>query len=313
LTNNVATIATTGPHGYINGQTVTIAGVNNSAFNGTFTIFGVTPTQFSFVRFNSGVAAATSPGVVTPLDPAFIIGMQAPAAGNVTVTYQIVPAAGAAVDNVDFTTLAPFTTTILAGQTTVSVSLANYNDLIIESTENLTIRLVSLSVANPLDSDITIGASVPSVTATDTQGTLLVSRSTTSTGAVSTLTFARAHDYLVGQVVDVSGTLDGNFDGTRTITAVSGNSISFLAVGSTLAPTISTGFVTAATSTVTNRALASNVATLTIPNHAFKVGQVVLVAIADAAFDGNFVITAITPTTISYSRTNANVASAVSG
>lgn len=313
LTNNVATITTTTAHGYVNGQTVTLSGVNNPAFNGTFTIFGVTANSFSFIQFSGNVASAGSPGTVTPSAPGFVIGMQSPAAGNVTVTYAVVPAPGAAVNGVDFTSLAPFTTTIPAGQTSVTVSLANIDDAIIEDTEKFTIQLVSLSVSNPADSDITIGAAVPSVTATDTQGTLIVGRSTTAPGGLSTLTFARAHDYLVGQSILVSGTGDANFDGTRTISAVSGNSISFVAVGPTLAPAVSGGFVSAAAASVTNKSLTSNVATLTIPNHAFKVGQSVRVAIGDAAFDGNHVVSAVTPTSISFARVNADVPSTASG
>jgi len=62
--------------------------------------------------------------------------------------------------------------------------------------------------------------------------------------------------------------------------------------------------------TVTNKALTTNVATLTIGAHTFQVGQQVRVQLspADPVFDGYQTITAIAPTTISYARTNANVA-----
>jgi hypothetical protein len=61
--------------------------------------------------------------------------------------------------------------------------------------------------------------------------------------------------------------------------------------------------------TVTNKALTTNVATLTFATHTFLVGQQVRVVGVDAVFDGYQTITAITPTTISYSKTNANVTS----
>ena len=60
---------------------------------------------------------------------------------------------------------------------------------------------------------------------------------------------------------------------------------------------------------VTNKALTSNVATLTIPGNRIAVGQSVLVNISDASFDGTFVVSNRTSTTISYSVTAANVAS----
>jgi hypothetical protein len=61
--------------------------------------------------------------------------------------------------------------------------------------------------------------------------------------------------------------------------------------------------------TVTNKVLTSNVATLTVGAHNWIVGSSVDVAIGDAVFDGNFTVTAIGATTISYAKTNANVAS----
>lgn len=61
--------------------------------------------------------------------------------------------------------------------------------------------------------------------------------------------------------------------------------------------------------TVTNKALASNVATLTIGTHAYTVGQKVAVSGVDATFDGTWVVTAVTGTTISYAVTHADVAS----
>ncbi len=64
---------------------------------------------------------------------------------------------------------------------------------------------------------------------------------------------------------------------------------------------------------ITNAALASNVATLTIGTHTRLVGQ--RVAVRDlpapfAALNGNFVISAVASTTISYAFTGANITSA---
>jgi hypothetical protein len=66
------------------------------------------------------------------------------------------------------------------------------------------------------------------------------------------------------------------------------------------------------TRTVTNKALTSNVATITTSvAHGFTVGQTVLVENVDSTFNGTFVITAVTSTTFSYSQIAANVTSAV--
>lgn len=63
--------------------------------------------------------------------------------------------------------------------------------------------------------------------------------------------------------------------------------------------------------TVTNKALTSNVATLTTSAaHGFVVGDTVVVSISDATFDGTYTVTAVpTTTTFSYNKTAANVTS----
>ena len=60
---------------------------------------------------------------------------------------------------------------------------------------------------------------------------------------------------------------------------------------------------------VTNKALTSNVATLTIGSHKLTVGSTVTVGGMDSIFNGTYVLTAVTSTTISYSVTHANVTS----
>jgi hypothetical protein len=62
---------------------------------------------------------------------------------------------------------------------------------------------------------------------------------------------------------------------------------------------------------VTNKALTSNVATLTTADaHTYSVGDVVVITGVDATFNGTVVLTAVTSTTFSYAKTAANVTSA---
>jgi cytoskeletal protein CcmA (bactofilin family) len=67
------------------------------------------------------------------------------------------------------------------------------------------------------------------------------------------------------------------------------------------------------TKTISNKALTSNVATLTTSAvHGFRVGMPAVITGVDATFNGNYVITAVpTTTTFSYAKTNTNVASTV--
>ena len=64
--------------------------------------------------------------------------------------------------------------------------------------------------------------------------------------------------------------------------------------------------------TVTNKALTSNVATLTIGSHKLTVGSTVNISNVDATFDGTYVLTAVAATTISYAKTATNVTSVAS-
>jgi hypothetical protein len=64
--------------------------------------------------------------------------------------------------------------------------------------------------------------------------------------------------------------------------------------------------------TVTNKALTSNVATLTIGSHKLTAGATVNIANVDSTFDGTYVLTAVGATTISYALTAANVTSVAS-
>lgn len=61
---------------------------------------------------------------------------------------------------------------------------------------------------------------------------------------------------------------------------------------------------------ISNKALTSNVATLTATGHPFSVGQQVIIADVDSTFNGTYIITATTVNTFSYAKVHANVASA---
>jgi len=64
--------------------------------------------------------------------------------------------------------------------------------------------------------------------------------------------------------------------------------------------------------TISNKALTSNVATLTTGSaHGYAIGDVVTVGGVDTVFDGTYVVASVpTTTTFTYARTNANITSA---
>jgi hypothetical protein len=70
--------------------------------------------------------------------------------------------------------------------------------------------------------------------------------------------------------------------------------------------------IAALVSTITNKALTSNVATLTTSaGHNYRAGDVAVITGVDSTFNGTYSITAVpTSTTFTYDKTNANVSSA---
>ena len=73
-----------------------------------------------------------------------------------------------------------------------------------------------------------------------------------------------------------------------------------------------TALASTLTGTITNKALTSDVATLTTgATHGFAIGDIVVVASVDATFNGTYVVKAVpTTTTFTFDKTNANVTSA---
>ena len=56
---STVTITTAAPHGFTNGQSVTISGVGVAAYNGTFMITGIpTSTSFTYTNLTAGLAAS---------------------------------------------------------------------------------------------------------------------------------------------------------------------------------------------------------------------------------------------------------------
>ena len=126
------------------------------------------------------------------------------------------------------------------------------------------------------------------------------------TSNVATLTTRAAHGYLVNDSVVVAG-VDATFNGTYTITTVP-TSTTF-----TYAKTnanVASARIGDQTFTINNKALVSNVATLTTTaTHPYLVGESVTVTGVDATFNGTYTITAVTSTTFSYALTASNVTS----
>jgi hypothetical protein len=101
-TTGIVTITTTNPHGLNIGQSVTIAGVSDASFNGTFTILDV-PSVTTLTYAQAGLTATSGSGTVTGLPLANIVLAQtsqgtctAGGTGVITVTCNQGPLAAGA-------------------------------------------------------------------------------------------------------------------------------------------------------------------------------------------------------------------------
>jgi len=154
------------------------------------------------------------------------------------------------------------------------------------------------------------------------------------TSNVATITTAAAHNFSAGITVTITG-VDNTFNGTYMITTTpSSTTFTYAKTAGNVASTAisPTGTVTnvdsidcvllhdeydvdklypTITATVSNKALTSNVATLTTStNHGLRAFMTVEVSGVDATFNGEYTITSIpTPTTFTYAKTASNVAS----
>jgi hypothetical protein len=71
--------------------------------------------------------------------------------------------------------------------------------------------------------------------------------------------------------------------------------------------TASVATITTAAYTVTARAITSNTATLTIGVHSFLAGDTITVSGVNATFNGDYTLTSVTATSVSYAKTNADI------
>jgi hypothetical protein len=121
--------------------------------------------------------------------------------------------------------------------------------------------------------------------------------------------------------VSIAGTITFGGSGTTVETANLSVTDPFVFVGTNnQADTVDLAFigeyastVSTITRTVSNKALTSNIATLTTStDHTYLAGDVVVITDVDATFNGTFNIIAVpTATTFTYAKVNANVTSAV--
>lgn len=211
--------ATSTAHGYINLQTVTISGANQSAYNGNFVIGGVTADTFTYTVAESPVTAASggtatgektaTGGCPAPCMVSFAIASVTRSGTTVTVNTAVnnnfLPTVGKVIN---LSGVVDGSGNPVA-EYTGNVTTTSWNN----PTNNRSFTFtVAVSPATPATGTIT--ASIPSAVQTIT--------SLTRSGTTATAVTAATHGYSSGEQINIGGTAganEGPYVGTFAIVA----------------------------------------------------------------------------------------------
>jgi hypothetical protein len=343
LTSNVATITTSTAHGFAPFQFVTISlSPADAAFDGTYEIISTpTTTTFTFAKTTGNIASQATAGTVVTV----------PGYTNAAAVYAIDAdddfaqiafrnSGNGANSSTDFIAYAN-NGTDFAGYIDMGITSSNFNDpeftitgandgyIFLEApvgttgpgnlvfatgdkgTENKIVfaagGLSSDNTQMSITPDLNVHIEIPTPSTSSTTGALTVVGGVGVQGDMN----VQGNMAIVGNL-----TFGGGATTTDNLAVVA--PMIFSGTGNQ-ADTVDEGLVVeyastiaALVSTITNKALTSNVATLTTSaGHNYREGDVVVVTGVDATFNGTYAITAVpTSTTFTYAKTASNVSSA---
>lgn len=320
LANSIAVIDTTTPHGFTNGQQITIAGVD-TVFDGTYTVSS-TPSITSFTFSKTRIPPRNVVGTVLISNIATL---------TTADPHQFIPGEAVTVTGIDenynktsviiIETPSPTQFTYAATRTNARpiISKLMSNDVVVLTTSGPHGFIVNESVnITGVDISLNGGYTISATTANtfsykrvrSTQRSVAV---TSVSGNTVTLTTSEIHGFLVGESITVEGS--ATLDGTYAITTLpSSTTFTFIKSGLTAinATTVNNVFVRARKRQIKSRQLIGNTATITTTApHGAIIGEQVIVSGIDATFNGTYTITSIpTSNTFTYAKTADNVATA---
>ena len=295
---------TSTPHGYSNGQTVTIAGATSALYNGTWIITWVSDTQFKYyVGSNlpagsdsgSSVTSTTNVTATTASAHPFAPGQQisilsaAPAGFNDTFTITSVPSATTFTFNTPTALAAPTAAGTATGKTLTATATATGHGFATGNT-------VTISGATPADYN---GTFVVTMLDSDHFSYTVPSRlddttgpSTASIGTPWARAYAVGHTLTLGDMVTITGADPAGYNGTFEVLHVSGYYFWYNA-GVPLPTDVSTSTLASSGTSTT--------ATVVAPGHHFATGDAVTISGATPAdYNGNFIVTVADADTFTY-------------
>ena len=345
-TSDVATITTSAAHGFYPFQFVTVA-IGDATFDGEAEIIATpTTTTFTYANVGSNLASTAASGsgkqvsavtgftnliafaTIDAADDYAQFAIQNTAAGtNSSSDFQAYPDNGT--DFSGYIDMGITSSTFADPEFTITGPNDGYifmtapvgttgNGNLVLATGGYGVQNKIIFAAGGLDSnneqmaitpDVSVHIEIPTPSTNATTGALTV------VGGVGI-----SGDMNIAGNVNIIGTISFGGSGTTVTTnnLSVGEPMIFSGAGNQ-ADVIDEGLVveyaktvTAITNTVTNKALTSNVATLTTGTaHTYRAGDVVVVSSVDATFNGTYSIIAVpTSTTFTYAKTASNVTSA---
>jgi len=197
--NNVVTITTTASHGFTVGSVVTISGVSDASFIGTFAIASV-PSSTTFTYNQSGSNASSGGGTVP----------------NSAVTWQVNGTTGGTAATGTISATGLFTAPA-ALPSAVTATIAASGAVRNANTVTLTTTAAHTFTVGQI---ISIVGTTPPAALTATISTLARSSN------IVTVTTSAAHNFAAGQIVNISGVADASFNGSFAISST-GSSTTF--------------------------------------------------------------------------------------
>ncbi len=329
---NTATITTTAAHTLVAGESVTISGVAEAGYNGTFTVLAVpTATTFTYTNPTAGLGASGG-GTVTPPPVSGTVS-------TVTTVSGIGTAANATIDPLGLNNSILWAATVLPGSAGNGTTVT-YND-----PGGTAATALGASVAG--GDDITINLARGEVGANAAVNIFAGTGGVTESGNTVTVTTAAAHNLQVGRTVTLAGVGVPDYNGTYVVvstpttteftytnpTAGLAASGGGTATGGGIAATAGGGvFQTTATvaaapggavqtggaiAAAPNGATAAGfVATITTTApHGLAAGQTVTIAgVGVAGYNGNFTVASVpTPTTFTFTAPTFGLAASGGG
>ena len=339
LVSNTATLTTTEAHGYVEGEDVTIANLDQN-YNGTYAITSIpSTTTFSYTKTRTDARGITSRAMTNDVATITMSGTHGFIVNEVVEVSGMERTQSQISQDIENPFNGTFVIKSLPSTSSFTYDVPRAYSSLITSTSRSS-NVASITVAESIQAEVGDTIVIEDLANTSYNGTFTVTEilsSTTyvfsstganeapigvSTGKVSLLSlrpflivsaagvfdllFEKSHNFIIGETVTITG-LNPTFNGTYTVLDIPVSNV--VRLDGTGKPTLS---LSPTSPTISLTARTGSTATITTASaHNFVSNQYVKVVGVESAFLGTFRITVTGPTTFTYTTaTTGTIASA---